>query len=372
MGIVIKEVSTRRDLRKFIHLPFKINEGNQNWLPPVLIDEWSFFNSKRNKSFSQCKTILYLAFKEGKSVGRIMGIIHEDYNAQHHEMTARFAFIDSINDQQVVHQLIMKIADWARGEGMKKLVGPFGFSDKDPQGLMVDGFEHPPIIVSPTNMKYLVNLVEKEGFEKEIDCLVYIFNLSQEAPPIYHKATTRLMQKGQFELLEFKSKKEIKPVIIPALRLMNSAYHDIYGFIPLDESEMIELAKRYMPVLDADFIKIIRHNGKIVSFVVGIPNMNEGLKKANGRLFPTGLFHILRSKKNSRKLDLMLGGIHPQYQGRGLDAMMILPLLESAKKRGFKKIEVHLMLESNKKVLAEMHKAGASYHKRYRIFRKSI
>ena len=167
MSIEIRPVITKNELRTFIHLPAKIHKGHTNWVPPIYMDEWEYFNPQKNLAFSFCDTILAIAWKGNKAEGRIMGIISHQYNKQHNENFARFAYLETKNDQEVFHALIEFIAKWACMKGMKKLVGPLGFSDKDPQGFLIEGFEQPVSIASNCNFPYMVELTEKEDSKKK-------------------------------------------------------------------------------------------------------------------------------------------------------------------------------------------------------------
>lgn len=372
MTIQIKEVTDRSCLKQFIHLPELIHKDHTNWLPNIIADEWSFFDARKNHAFAYCDTRLLLAFKDDIPVGRIMGIINHKYNRIRDEKHARWGFLECYNDQEVAHALIHAIEIWAQEKGMVKMIGPYGFSDKDPQGLLVEGFEHPPLIASACNFPYLVDLVEKEGYTKEIDCFVYKYNLSEKLPDVYQRVAGRMMTRTEYEVLEFKKRSEFKPYIVPILSMMNASYQHLYGYSPLDDQEMMDLANRYKPILFPDFVKAVQLNGQIIGFLIAIPNMTRGIQKSRGRLFPFGVFHILNAVRKTRQLDLMLGGVHPDFQGRGLEILMTLRLFESMKKKGYNVIEVHLMLETNTRVLSEMHRANAGLHKRFRVFQKPL
>jgi len=370
--IEINEVKCRRDLRKFIHLPEKIHKNHANWLPPIYFDEWNFFNPKKNKSFDYCDTILLLAYKDGKIAGRIMGIINRRYNLLRNEAHGRFGYLECYDDTEVSHALIKAIEDWAKEKGMKKLIGPYGFSDKDPQGLMIEGFEHPPIIDAPCNFPYLVNLVEQEGYAKEVDCLIYKYDIPEKFPDLHTRIIERFHEKSDFRVIEFTKRSQIKSYIIPVLKLMNEGYSHIYGFVPLDDREMNDFAARYMPLLDPRFLKVVAKGDEIVGFVIGLPSLTQGIQKCRGHILPFGFFQIIWTAKRSKQLDMMLGSIKPQFQGLGLEIPMGLQLLESARKAKMKTMEVHLILETNNKMIAEVEKIGAKVIKRFRVFQKDL
>lgn len=372
MSIEVSVISTHKELRKFIHLPAKIHKGHKTWLPNIYMDEWNFFNPKKNHAFSFSDTLLLLASKNGNVVGRIMGIINRRYNELSSEKNARWGYLECYDDQEVAHALLSAVENWAKEKGMVKIIGPYGFSDKDPQGLLIEGFDYSPLISSACNFPYLVDIVGSEGYTKEVDCLVYKFRLTDQLPEIYQRISKRIFSQNGFEVIEFKKRKEFKPYIIPILSLMNETYSHLYGYLPMDDKEMNDFAKRYMSIVDPRFVKAVRLGNKILAFMIALPHMSAGIQKSKGHLFPFGIFQILQAAKKTQQLDLMLGAVHPEYQGRGIEVLMALKLFDSMTESGFNEIEIHLMLETNTKVLAEMKHADAKLHKRFRVFQKSL
>lgn len=374
MGINLIEVRNRKQLKTFIYLPEKLHRGRPNWVPPIYMDEWAYFDPKKNKAFEYSDTIMLLAEKDGEVVGRVMGIINRRYNEVRNEKTARFGFLESIRDQEVVHALLSRVEQWAREKGMTRIIGPYGFSDQDPEGFLIKGFEHRATIATYYNFEWMPEMVEKEGYTKDIDYFVYKIEIPKEIPEIYRRVSERILKKGNFQLLEFKKRKEIKPWVRPILSLMNETYveSNIYGYAPLDEKEMDALAKKYLPVLDPRFIKAVLKDGQVVAFIIGIPDLTAGIQKARGRLFPFGFIHILRAAKKTKQLDLLLGAIKKEYRGQGLDALMGMAMIASAQKAGFEIIDTHHEMESNVKVRAEMERMGGQIYKIYRVYQKSL
>ncbi len=372
MVVELKEVSTPSELRKFIHLPSEIHKYHKNWLPPIYLDEWKFFNPKKNRAFTHSDTVLVLAFLEGRAVGRIMGIINSKYNEIHQESVGRFEFLECVNDPSVSHALISFIENWAREKGMNRIIGPYGFSDKDPQGLMIEGFDYPPVIAAPCNEPYLVDLVMLEGYQKEVDCLMFKLDLSKDLPEIYQRVHERCVNNTEYRVLELTTKRALKPYIRPILHMVNETYSQIYGFVPMDDLEMDEFARRYLPVINPRFVKIVLHHGEVVAFIVGLPNLTKGIQRSRGYLFPFGILYILWASRVTRQLDLMLGGVKPEYRGKGLEICMGIKLIKSAVEDNYNAFEVHLVLETNVKMIAEMKKAGAIAHKKFRVFYKNL
>ncbi len=370
--ITVKEVRTRKEKIKYIFLPAKIHKDNPDWLPPIYLDEWELYNKKKNKSYQYADTVLYLAYKGSKPAGRIMCIINRRYNEIHDEQHGRFCFMDCYNDEGVFHALISRAEEWSRERGMVKLIGPLGFSDKDPQGFQIEGFEFPQFITSANNASYMPALIEKEGYRKKVDLVDYIGDIPKVIPPVYKKVLSRIGENSGFRIVEFSSKSQLKPYIIPVLELMNQTFREIYGFVPLNDSEKKELAARYLPILDPKFIKVVEYNNGLAGFVIAMPDVSEGVKKAKGRILPFGIIRIIIEAKRSRKLLMMLGGIRKEFRGQGLDVMMGAKILESAVNSKMEILESHLVLENNTRMRAEYERIGARVVKKFRIFEKDL
>jgi hypothetical protein len=257
---------------------------------------------------------------------------------------------------------------------MTRVVGPYGFSDQDPEGFLIEGFGHRATIATYYNFEWMPKLVENEGYTKDIDYFVYKIDVPKEMPEVYRKVYERAEKKGNFKIIEFTHKKQIKPWIRPVLSLMNECYmqNNIYGYAPLDEKEMDDLAKRYLPVLNPHFVKVVAKDGEPVAFIIGMPDMSAGIQKARGRLFPFGFIHILRSAKKTKQLDLLLGAIKEKYRGMGLDVMMGVKMIESALAAGYEVMDTHHEMETNVKVRAEMERVGGKIYKKFRVFQKPL
>ncbi len=374
MTVDIREVRSRKDLKTFIYLPEKIHAGHANWVHPVYMDDWKYFDPKKNKAFTYCDTTRVVAWKDGRPVGRIMGIINKRYNEHRQEKTARFGYFETYEDREVFDALLRYVEDWARGQGMTKVVGPYGFSDQDPEGWLIEGFEHRATIATYYNFEWMLQWLEAEGYAKDNDWFVYKLDVPKEMPEFYKRIFERARKRGTYTIVEFKNRKKIKPWIHKVLGLMNETYvaGNIYGYAPLDEQEMDELARRYLPYLDPRFVKIVTKDDEVLSFVVAMPDMTEGILKARGRLLPFGFIHVLRAARKTKQLDLLLGAIKEPYRGQGLDVLMGVKIIESAAKAGMVKMDTHHEMEKNVKVRAEMERMGGVIYKKYRAFFKML
>lgn len=372
MPIEIKEVSTRKELRKFVLLPAKIRRNYDNWVPPVYFDDMGYLNPARNFQFDTCSHIHLIAIENKEVLGRVIGLIHHEYNALNHEKTARFCWPDACDDPLITSSLMQALEEWARKQGMDKLIGPLGFSDKDPQGLQIEGFDYEPANTAPCNPPYLPQHYELLGFSKEIDLVSYCFDVPKVMPELHRRILARISANTDYRLVQFNTKRELKKYIFPIFELINTTYTGIFGFKPMTDHEIRFMVKRYFPVVDKDFVKVVMKGDELVAFVIAMPNMNAGLRKAKGRLFPLGLLHILRSARKTTQLDLMLGAIATPCRGIGLDTLMGVSLFESAIKRNMISIDSHLTMESNKLFRAEMERLDGKLVKRFRIYGKLL
>ncbi len=372
--ILIKEVDSKRMLKQFIYLPAAIHKDHFNWVPPIYIDEWEFFNPKKNLSFQSCETIMLLAYRSNEVVGRIMGLVHLKYNALHNEKHARFAFFETYNDDEVAAALFGAVENWGREKGMEQIVGPLAFSEKDPQGILIDGFDEPVVIASNCNFPYQSELIEKNGYSKKADLVVYQIKIPDPLPEFYKKIQERALRMNPgLHVLEFTSRRKVRPYIYSVLRLLNLTFTEIFGFIPFSEKEMDNFANRYLFLINPRFIKlIVTDKNELVAFVVGMAHIGDGIIAAKGKLFPFGIFKIFAAARKSKQLNLLLGGIDPAYRGKGLDVMMGARMMETATKLGKTMLDSHLELEDNKKVRSEMEKMGGQVYKRFRISSKNL
>ncbi len=372
MSLTIIEVTNRKLLKEFIDFPSSLYADDPCWLPPISIDERKFYNPAKNRALTYSDTILLLAKKDGRTVGRVMGIINHKYNELKDCKVGRFFRFECIRDKEVAHALLSTVENWARSKGMERMIGPFGFSDKDPQGLLMSGYEQRAILLAPYNPPYYLDFILSEGYDKEIDLVEYLIPVPDEIPDFYKRIHERILQNQHIRPIEFTTKRELKPFVRPVLSLMNETFSDVYGSYSLTEEEMDKFAAEYLPVLNPALVKVVKYDDELASFFIAMPDIGPGLQKARGKLLPFGFIHILKEMKRTDYLVLLLGGIKSKYQGMGLDVLMGIKMLESASKRGYKVINSHLELETNVKVRAEMEKMGGKICKNYRIFQKKL
>ena len=353
--LTIREVKTHDDLRDFIHLPAKLHENHESWTPPLFLDEWNIFDPEKNPAFVHCSATRLLAIRNNEVVGRVIGIIHHDYNKLHDENNARFSFLEVPDDYSVFNALIKQVETWARSKGCSGLVGPFGFSDKDPQGFVVDGFDEPAMMFTNGNFPFMPAMMQKYGFNKLTNLVQYKLAVNHDVLGQLSPFSQRAMRGDRFHVKEFTRTKDIRPYVSRVFKLVNETYASIYGFSEVTKKEADDFANRFLPLLNPRLIKmVLDEHGELVAFVVAMPNLAGGLKKAGGKILPFGWYHLLKANRKSQELVLLLGAIRPVDRNRGVDAIMGEYLIRSAIELGFNQLDSHLILDDNHKMRREI------------------
>jgi GNAT superfamily N-acetyltransferase len=371
--IDIRPVRTPRDLRRFVSLPETIHAGHTGWVPPFYADDRRTFDPGRNIAHRYCDCILALAVDGDRTVGRIAGIINHRYNTTRSLKHGRFGYLDTVESTEVAGHLLRHVETWARERGMVKLVGPLGFTEEDPEGFLLEGFEHPPNLATYFNHPFMNRFLEDLGYTKEVDYIVYSVPLATAVTDVYRALHARVLRRTDIALREFRTRKDLRPYIHPMFHLLNECFAKIYGYSPLDEEEMDQLAGRYLPLVDPRFIKIaVTAEDTVIGFIIGLPNMAEGIRASRGHLTPLGLWRILTARRHSKKLDLYLGGVAESYRGRGVDVLMGYSIIRTAQRAGFTTLDSHHELETNTKMHAEMEILGGKVYKRFRLYSRAL
>lgn len=374
MEIQIQEVKSAKDLKTFIFLPEKIHREHPNWLPPLYIDEKSFFNREKNPQFKENETILFLAFKDGKPIGRIMGLVPNEFNKLNQVQSARFSYLECYEDEVVFNALLDAVTIWAKNLNCNKLIGPMGFSDKEPQGFLTFGFDEKTMMVTNCSFEYMKTYSENAGLEPFVNLCQYEVPLKEDVIIRYEPIMQRVLRNSKVQIKEFSSTREIKPFVQGVFDLINSTYTDIYGFTKVSKEEADEFAKRFIPLLDPRLVKLILdQEDQVVAFVIAMPDLSKAIRKTKGRLLPFGWIKILREMKKSKRLVLLLGGVHPKFQNKGLDAVLAVKLIGSALKLGFTTMDSHLIMEENDKMRREIERLPNNrLYKKYTIYSKPL
>ncbi|MGI6574231.1 MAG: GNAT family N-acetyltransferase [Fermentimonas sp.] len=378
MSVAIKKVTTRDEIKKFIQFGIDLYEGNDYFVPPLIYDEMATLNMSKNPAFEHCDAAYFLAYRGEEIVGRIGVIINHKANEIWKQKNARFSFVDFINDAKVTDALFGTAESWARSRGMEKIHGPLGFTDLDHEGMLIEGFDRMSTMNTIYNYPYYPEHMERMGYVKDQDWLEFRIQIPNEVPERYTRMFDVVKRRFGLTVMRFERKKDVLPYARDIFYLFNEAYKDLFGYVELSEKQIDYYVDMYIPLLRLEFLSLIlrQQDNKVVGVGIGLPSMSEALRKAKGKFLPTGWVHLYKALKGigntTNVLDLMMIAVDPEYQGKGLNALMISEFIKSAKKFNLTEAETNLELETNNKVHALWGDFEYEQHKRRRAFIKDL
>jgi hypothetical protein len=375
MSVVIKEVVSKSDLKKFILFPFKLYKDNKYWVPPLILDEVKTLSYKKNPAFDFCDAKYWLAYKDNKLVGRIAGIINNKYNERWNQNSGRFGWVDFIDDEEVSKSLFDELIKWAKEKKIKNVHGPLGFTDFDGEGMLIEGFEELSTFGSIYNYPYYQKHMEKLGFEKDADWIEFTvkFNPNAAGPEKVSRIANTVAERNNLHILKVKKSKEILPYARDIFYLINEAYKDLFGFVELSVKQIDMYVKAYFSFIKPDYVPVVLDsNNKVVAFGITMPSLSAALQKSKGKLLPFGFIHILRAMKNNPDVDLYLTAVKPEYQNKGVNAILINETHKVFVKNKIERVETNRELEVNSKIQAQWRFFENRLHKRRRCYKKEI
>ncbi|MFH1194426.1 MAG: GNAT family N-acetyltransferase [bacterium] len=373
MSVEIKKVSSGRELNKFIKFPFKLYSKNKYWVPPLLLEEKKIFRKDKNPAFDFCEAAFWLAYKDGKIVGRIGGIINKRYNELLNKNIARFGFVEFIDDEEVSSKLIQTVEEWSRKQGATSIHGPLGFTDMDPEGMLIEGFNELATIATIYNYPYYPAHIEKLGYTKDNDWVEFELIPKNEIPEKVERIAKISYQRYHLKKLEAKKPKDLLPYAHDVFHVLNESYKNIYGFVQLTKKQIDGYVKQYFGFIKPDFVPIIlNEKNEVVAFGITMPSLSLAFQKACGRLFPLGFIHVLRAMKKNDRADLYLTGVRPDYQDKGVNAILIYEMNKIFPQNNITRVESNPEMETNAKVQAQWRFYEGRQHKRRRCFIKEL
>lgn len=372
--VEIREVLTKKDQRIFATFPTELYKDIPQAIPDLISDEISNFDPKKNPAYEYCEARQFLAFKEGKCVGRIAAIISRAANEKWGTKRIRFSRVDFIDDYEVSAALFKAVEDWGLSKGLTEVHGPIGFCDMDQEGMLVEGFEEEGMFITIYNYPYFLDHLERLGYRKDIDWVEYQISLPKEPDKKLDHLSDAVLKKFNIKLVELKSRKEIKPLIPQVLRLLNICYNDLYGTVELSPAQIDKYVNQFILLINPEYVKLlVDEKNEIIGFGLAMPSMNQAIKRAKARLLPFGWYHILRAPfAKAEVLDLYLVGVIPRMQNKGMTALLMNSMAATARKNGIKYAETGPELETNRQVQALWKNYEARQHKRRRCFIKSL
>ena len=321
--ITLKEMTTKKEMKQFVQFPFSIYKNNPYWVPPIIKEELDVLNKEINPAFENAEAFFYVAIQNNKIVGRIAAIInwYEVKNQQIKKM--RFGWFDVIDNIDVTKLLIQKVQEIGKKNKLTYMEGPVGFSNLDKVGVLTDGFDHIGTMVTWYSNAYYKEHLEQLGFIKEKEYLENKFKLSKVDGPYYERISNLIKRRFKLKSLNFSNTKEIMPYVNEMFDLFNKTYVTLSSYVPISENQIDYFKKKYINFINPDFIKfVVDESGKLVAFGIMMPSFSEALQKAKGKLFPFGIFHLLKAKKNPKTVTSYLIGVDPEYQNKGLTAII--------------------------------------------------
>lgn len=373
MDVQIKEVITRKDLKSFIRFPYMLYRGNSNWVPPLFGNEYHTLRQDKNPAFENCEAKYWLAYRQGRIVGRIAGIINRLHIEKWKQHYMRFGWIDFIDDAGVSGALFKTVESWARETGMTAVHGPLGFTDFDPEGMLVEGFDELGTMATIYNYPYYATHMEKMGYIKDVDWIEYELVVPPEPNETISSIADTVMRRYKLKTLEVRNKKELLSYAKEIFRILDDEYRHLYAFVTLTKRQVDAYIKHYSGFINPAFVPVVLdENNRMVAFGISIPSLSRGLQKAKGKLFPLGFIYLLNALRKNDRVDLYLMAVRSEYHGRGVNAILIHKMQEVYSKFGIIKVESNPELETNRHVQEQWKHFERRQHKRRRCFIKHL
>ncbi len=376
MEIEIREAQTKKELKQFVLLPFSIYKTNANWVPPLIQDELKILDPNVNPAFDYCTSKFWIALKNGKCVGRIGGVINKDCNRKTNQKIARFTRFECENDQKVADALLTTAETWAKKNDMEKIHGPLGFNNLDTQGVLVEGFDHLQSIASIYHLPYYQGLIERNGYQKEIDWVEYRLTVGEKAVSKASRGAALVKRRYGLEVMHFKQMSELLPYTDRVFDILSDAFCDLPFVTPFNQKMKDFYKDKYIRFLNPAFVKMVRYKDEKepIGFVIGMPSLSAAMKKANGKYLPLGWYHILRAQqaKKGDTMDQVLTGVLKEHQNTGAGVVLMAEIQEAMMQHGLKYIETTGIFETNNNAISNWKNYEHIQHKRKRSYIKDL
>jgi GNAT superfamily N-acetyltransferase len=373
MAVELKEVTTRKDLKTFVKFPHILYQANSCWVPSLNFDEMNTLDKEKNPAFEHCQARCWLAYSDGKVVGRVAAILNQKHIELRHERYMRFGWIDFIDDPSVPAALLGAVEDWARETGMDAVHGPLGFTDLDREGMLVEGFNELGTMATLYNYAYYPVHLETLGYGKDIDWVEYEITVPPKPDETIARIADVSQRRCKLKLLQLGNKKQLLKYAPEVFRLLNEAYQHLYGYVPLTDRQMDAYVDQYFGFISPDFVPIVvDQDGRMIAFGIVMPSLSKALQKAGGKLFPFGVLPVLQALKKNDRADLYLVAVRPEYQGKGVNAILMNQMNAVFARLGISRVESNPELETNANVQSQWKYYEKRQHKRRRIYIKHL
>ena len=376
MSVTVTRVQNKRAFKEFLHFPLTLYKDMPAFVPPLLMDDADTLDPKKNPAYEFCDAAMYLAYKDGKLAGRVAAIVNRKANAAWNHDEVRFGWFDFIDDREVSKALLEAVEAFGRERGMTTILGPLGFTDFDPEGMLVEGFEYLSSMALHHNWPYYKDHMGALGYAKDVDWLEYRIYIGDTIPDKYIRVAKVVEERYGLKLRKI-TKREVRKTDVgyKLFDLINETYSSLYNFTVLPKKMVDKYVGFYLGVLDLKFVSLVEdkdHN--IVGFGIVMPSITRALKKCNGKLFPFGWFHILRAMywKYEENFEMLLIGVKPEYQKKGVNSIVFVDLMKELLKGGFVYGESNAELESNLDIRSQWGDLEVKECKRRRVYKKAV
>ena len=376
MSVTVKAIKpTWANLRKYVKFGIKLYKGNDFYVPPLVVDEIATLSPKKNPAFEHCEAQSFLAYRRGKIVGRITAIINHLVNEKTGKKEMRFGWLDYHYGEDIADALFKAVEDWGRERGCTSIVGPMGFSDMDHEGMLVEGFDEMGTMATISNYPYYRDEMFRMGYVKDVDWVEYRMKVPDAIPEKYLRIADIVRRKYKLRNIKFTSRKKIKEQYGQALfELINEAYKDLYGYSQLSPKQIEYYINEYLGIIRLEDVSVVvDENDELVAVGISMPSLSKALRRARGRFLPLGWYHLLRAiRGHSDVVDLLLVAVKPEYQNKGVNALLFTDLIPGYIANGYKYAESNLELEGNESVQKQWEYFERRQHRRRRAWRKEL
>ena len=376
MSIEIKKVTSKQEMKKFIRFNYELYKENPYSVPDLYDDMMGTFDKNKNAAFDYCEADFFLAYRKNEIVGRVAAIVNHSANKIWEQKKVRFGWIDFIDDIEVTKALLQTVEDWGKERGMTAIHGPLGFTDFDAEGMLIEGYNELSTMATIYNYPYYPEHLETLGYKKDVDWVEFQIYIPNGIPDKHARISQIVEKKYNLRSIKYTSRKKLAADYGQAIfNLMNEAYAPLYGYAPLNQKQVNQYVKMYLPIVDLRMISlVVDADDQLVAVGLSMPSLSSALQKSKGKLFPFGWYHLLKSLflKRAKILDLLLVAVKPEYQNKGVNALIFTDLIPIFDELGFDYAESNPELEINDKVQAQWTYFDTKQHKRRRAFTKQI
>lgn len=371
--VEIRQVQTPSELRRFVELQFDLYRDSPYWVPPLVAEELKILRQDVNPAFAHCQVAYWLAYWQGRPAGRIAGIVNRRANELHGTRLARFGWLDFIDAPAISAALLATVERWACAQGMTALHGPLGFTDFDPEGMLIEGFEELGTAPDIYNYPYYPIHLQEHGYVKDADWFEYQMAVPKRVPEKADRLRAKVLKRYRLRVVPAAHRADLMPYVPGFFEVMDAAYRDVYGYVPLTSAQKDFYMARYFMHLMPDYVRVIvDEQDHVAAFVIGFPSLSRALQSVRGRLYPLGILTMLQALRRNPHVEIVLGAVRPDLQGKGLTAVLMDEITRACIRNRIVSVETSKQLESNFLVRAHWRYYDARRHKRRRCFRKEL